>query len=101
MIHKKERSLWIAIVIILCLFLINPLPKASASSSGSEKMLHIFHEVMGIVQTDYVKKIDEEKLYKGAIDGILASLGDPHSRYLSEDTFKELQSETRGSFGGL
>jgi carboxyl-terminal processing protease len=55
---------------------------------------------MGIVQKNYVKEVSDKELIQGAINGMLQSL-DPHSSFLTEDLFKELQVETKGEFGGL
>lgn len=55
---------------------------------------------MGIVQKHYVKDVPDKELVQGAINGMLQSL-DPHSQYLNEEMFKELQVETKGEFGGL
>ncbi len=55
---------------------------------------------MGIVQKHYVKDVTDKELVQGAINGMLQSL-DPHSQYLNEEMFKELQVETKGEFGGL
>jgi carboxyl-terminal processing protease len=76
-------------------------PKAKALSQDAEEYLQILHEIVSYLETDYVEKVNEADLYKGAIQGILSSLKDPHSRFLNKEEFKELQSETRGSFGGL
>jgi len=62
--------------------------------------LKILTEVMEIVQREYVEEVKVEDLIVGAIQGMLQSL-DPHSSYLTPDMFKELQVETKGSFGGL
>lgn len=83
-------------------FLIFAFPsKARALSQDAEEYLQVLHEIVSYLETDYVEKVNEADLYKGAIQGILSSLKDPHSRFLSKEEFKELQSETRGSFGGL
>jgi len=62
--------------------------------------LATFNNVLSIVEKNYVESVDDKKLIEGAIQGMLASL-DPHSNFLDADTFKEMQVETKGSFGGL
>jgi carboxyl-terminal processing protease len=59
-----------------------------------------FMNVFERVRMDYVEKVDDEKLIKGAIDGMLASL-DPHSSYLDARDFKQMQIQTDGNYGGL
>ena len=62
--------------------------------------LRAFTEVFGRVKTDYVEAVDDKKLITEAINGMLTGL-DPHSAYLDQDAFKELQVGTQGEFGGL
>ncbi len=62
--------------------------------------LATFNNVLSIVEKNYVEPVDDEKLIEGAIQGMLSSL-DPHSNFLNADTFKEMQVETKGAFGGL
>lgn len=64
------------------------------------KMLNLFGDVFDRVRRDYVEEVSDEELIKNAINGMLTSL-DPHSNYLSEKDFKEMQVQTRGEFGGL
>lgn len=52
------------------------------------------------IKSSYVEPVDDEKLLKGAIDGMLASL-DPHSSYLDARDFENLKTQTEGSYGGL
>jgi len=62
--------------------------------------LESFTNVLTLVKKNYVEEVTTQELIKGAINGMLASL-DPHSAYLTPDEYKELQVETKGSFGGL
>ena len=62
--------------------------------------LRLFATVYGKIKSDYVEAVDDKKMLKDAINGILAGL-DPHSSFLSGEDFKELQIDTRGEFGGL
>lgn len=98
---NKERLFWILLTFLLSLATFYPFQKVKAISSEAEKYLQIFHEVAALIQTDFVETFDEKKLYLGAIRGVLNSLGDPHSRFLDEEEFKQLQEETRGTFGGV
>ena len=59
-----------------------------------------FMNVFEKVRADYVDKVDDQKLIKGAIDGMLASL-DPHSSYLDARDFQNLKTQTDGVYGGL
>jgi carboxyl-terminal processing protease len=62
--------------------------------------LRAFTEVFGRVKSDYVEPVDDKKLITEAINGMLTGL-DPHSAYLDQEAFKELQVGTQGEFGGL
>src|SRR5580693_10661774 len=62
--------------------------------------LNLFGEVFERVRTDYVEKPDDSQLVEGAINGMITSL-DPHSRYMNDSSWHEMQETTRGEFGGL
>ena len=62
--------------------------------------LRTFSEVFGRIKSDYVEPVEDKKLISEAITGMLTGL-DPHSAYLDQDAFKELQVGTQGEFGGL
>jgi len=62
--------------------------------------LRTFAEVFGKIKSDYVEPIEDKKLIKEALNGMLSGL-DPHSSFLDLDSFKNLQLGTSGEFGGL
>jgi len=62
--------------------------------------LRAFTEVFGRVKSDYVDQVDDKKLITEAINGMLTGL-DPHSAYLDQEAFREMQVGTQGEFGGL
>src|SRR4249920_336853 len=62
--------------------------------------LRAFAEVFGAIKTGYVEPVEDKKLITEAINGMLTGL-DPHSAYLDQEAFKELQVGTQGEFGGL
>jgi carboxyl-terminal processing protease len=64
------------------------------------RQLELFGTVFDRVRSDYVEDVDVEKLIENAVNGMLSSL-DPHSSYLNEKTFRDMQVQTRGEFGGL
>ena len=76
------------------------LPSAVAASSGTFQQLGLFSEVFDRLRTNYVEPPNEAKLIEGALKGMLTSL-DPHSGYMSPKELREMQTETRGAFGGL
>lgn len=62
--------------------------------------LDVFAHVLEKIRTSYVEKVTETDVIENAINGMLTSL-DPHSGYLKEDEFRDLQQQTQGEFGGL
>ena len=62
--------------------------------------LRIFAEVFGKIKADYVEEVEDKQLLTEALNGMLAGL-DPHSTFLDQDHFKEMQQGTAGEFGGL
>ncbi len=68
--------------------------------SDTYQQLELFGNVLAIVQQDYVVKTDPKKLIKASLEGMLSSL-DPHSNYLDDDDYKDLQEKTRGTYGGI
>ena len=72
----------------------------AATDVDTYKQLDQFMAVYERVKADYVDKVDDKTLMKGAIDGMLASL-DPHSSYLDERDFQNMKTTTEGNYGGL
>ena len=62
--------------------------------------IQLFTDIYARIKKDYVEEVGDKDLLEGAIRGMLSSL-DPHSSYLSQEEFKELQIGTTGEFGGL
>ena len=62
--------------------------------------LRTFAEIFGRIKSDYVEPVDDRQLLESAIRGMLAGL-DPHSAYLNDEEYRELQVGTTGEFGGL
>ena len=80
------------------------IPAATAAFAQVEvdtyKNLDEFVSVLNRVRAEYVDQVDDERLIRGAIDGMLASL-DPHSSYLDARDFENLMTTTDGNYGGL
>ncbi|HZZ94823.1 MAG TPA: S41 family peptidase [Usitatibacter sp.] len=62
--------------------------------------LRLFSEVYGRIKSDYVEPVDDRKLLKEAINGMVTGL-DPHSAFLDQEAYRDLQVGTQGEFGGL
>lgn len=72
----------------------------SGKNASVYEQLDLFGNVFERVRSDYVEQADDKKLIEAAINGMLTSL-DPHSSFLSAKDYEDMQTQTRGSFGGL
>jgi carboxyl-terminal processing protease len=62
--------------------------------------LKLFTDVLAIIQNQYVDETEPREVIYGAVRGMLRAL-DPHSSFLDPESYREMQVETSGSFGGL
>lgn len=98
---KKIAIGFIVVVATLITFIgISTQRRCDAQGNKEYEYIGLFTDVMTIVKKSYVEEVDSKKLIYGAINGMLAAL-DPHSSFMSPDTFKDLKVETKGAFGGL
>ncbi len=100
---KKTRMIagFAVIVAFLSIFIISSQRHSSAEGKGSDyESIELFTDVMAIIKKSYVEDVDTKKLVYGAINGMLSSL-DPHSSFMTPDTYKEMKIDTKGAFGGL
>jgi carboxyl-terminal processing protease len=74
--------------------------KAATGAADTYSQLNLFGEVFERVRSDYVEKPDDAKLIEASINGMMAGL-DPHSRYMNDKAWRDMQETTRGEFGGL
>lgn len=73
---------------------------AKKNDEETYRLLALFGDVFERVRAEYVEPPSEEEMIEAAISGMLKSL-DPHSSFLNAKSFKEMQVNTRGEFGGL
>jgi carboxyl-terminal processing protease len=73
---------------------------AQAVAAEVRPTLELFREVYQLARERYVTSPDDSKLIEGAIKGLMREL-DPHSEYLDPQTFRTIQEDARGVFGGL
>jgi carboxyl-terminal processing protease len=73
---------------------------AKAAAADTYRQLNLFGDVFERVRADYVEKPDDSKLIESAINGMLGAL-DPHSSYMDSKSYRDMQVQTRGEFGGL
>ncbi|MGZ5828322.1 MAG: S41 family peptidase [Xanthobacteraceae bacterium] len=73
---------------------------ASAAAADTYRQLNLFGDIFERVRAHYVEKPDDSKLVESAVNGMLSGL-DPHSSYMDPKSFRDMQVQTRGEFGGL
>ena len=74
--------------------------KEKRNDEATYRLLNLFGDVFEQVRANYVDEIGDDKLIEAAITGMLSSL-DPHSSYMNAKSYKDMQVQTRGNFGGL
>lgn len=96
-------------VLFIFTFLLLPLPNALAQeaeagegskSENTYEKLKVFSEILSLLESNYVEEVNSDDLVEGAIRGLLKTL-DPHTSYLPPASYKQMQVETSGKFGGL
>ncbi|MDB4349789.1 S41 family peptidase [Omnitrophica bacterium] len=97
---RKKIILRIAIVFILIFALARFGLAKKADNKDLYKQIELFSDAMSYVRSNYVEELSDKDLIYGALKGMLASL-DPYSQFMDPDSFKEIQIETKGEFGGL
>ena len=100
---SKKLSVLAVIALSLMLGMSNACAEKAAKSAeeaDTYELLNLFGEVMERAKTSYVEEVDDKKLIKSAINGMLVSL-DPHSSYLDAQSYKYMNEQTKGKFGGL
>jgi len=86
--------------IVLLIFFFNLNYSIVFSNNNLYEKIDIFGEVIENIEKDYVDEVDQAEMMDSAINGVLQSL-DPYSAYMSPELFKEMQTDTKGEFGGL
>src|SRR5260370_32745006 len=89
-----------ALLVVLTLSLGGSAVSKGTDSGATYEQLRLFTEVLSIVQNQYVDEVSPKDLIYSAIKGTLRGL-DPHSSFLDPESYREMQVETSGSFGGL
>ena len=99
MITSKNGFLKVILLLTL-IILIAPNTYGSSSDEEKYKYLDLFGQVFDRVRSSYVEEVTDQELIEKAIDGMLSGL-DPHSGFMNEEVFQEMQMDTEGKFGGL
>ncbi len=75
-------------------------PIEEVQKKSRYEKLELFNKVLYLIESQYYREVNTEKLIEGAINGMMNTL-DPHSAYLDDEIFAKMQEETSGEFGGL
>jgi carboxyl-terminal processing protease len=86
--------------ILIFLFAFHATSSFADTTKETYRQLSIFNEVYNRVKNQYVEELTDKELVEKALNGMLQAL-DPHSSYMNEEVFKEMQEDTSGTFGGL
>jgi carboxyl-terminal processing protease len=100
--RMKDRRILLLIVAaaLLSVFTGGVMAKRLPFQGEAYENLKVFTEVLSYIEANYVEEVEPEKLMQGAIRGMLRTL-DPHSSFMPQDVYREMQVETEGRFGGL
>ena len=98
---KIITGIFLSILLLVGIGHLSPLIlNVEAKNSETYKQLTLFGDVFQRVRESYVEEVSEKDLVKSAINGMLANL-DPHSSFLDDEDFQDMQVQTKGTFGGL
>lgn len=99
---QTSKKIFLSLIILLTA--VSSVTADTENSTDNDTLpldeLRTFTEVFAKIKNDYVERVDDRKLLENAIRGMLEGL-DPHSTYLDQDSYQELQEGTTGEFGGL
>ena len=96
----KKAFVISSLLVVLTLSLGGTVASKGTDTGATYEQLRLFTEVLSIVQNQYVDETAPKDLIYSAIKGTLRGL-DPHSSFLDPESYREMQVETSGSFGGL
>lgn len=86
--------------ITLLIFLGSFSAQGASKNKETYEYLDLFGQIFDRVRSEYVEEVTDQELIEKAIDGMLTGL-DPHSGYMNEEVWQEMQMDTQGKFGGL
>ena len=96
-----SKNVFLKVILLFTLItLLSPKTYGSSSDEEKYKYLDLFGQVFDRVRSSYVEEVTDQELIEKAIDGMLSGL-DPHSGFMNEEVFQEMQMDTEGKFGGL
>lgn len=97
---RQKVAMALVIAILVSVFIGGITFRVSALPQKAYENIRIFTDAISIVQDNYTEEVDPKNLIYGAIKGMVQGL-DPHSSFLTPEDYKEMQVETKGTFGGI
>ncbi len=104
--RRSRGKKWIGTLAIVAVFALGFVVgdfgtyRDSAQANVTYSQLKLFGDVLSLIQSSYVEPVNVDNLIQGAINGMVQTL-DPHSSYLTPEMLKQVEVETKGTFGGL
>ncbi len=110
MVFMKKREL---VTVLLCLLLLSNMAtffitrfflyeeERVATGPELQEESSLLMEVYHILESNYFQPLDREQMFRGAVEGMIDALDDPHTRYLSPDSLEDMLIHTTGSFSGI
>ena len=98
--NTKRKGYDLRKIFVLLIILLNSFASPVFSKSNLYEKIDLFGEVLEQIKKQYVDDVDQAEIMDSAINGVLQAL-DPYSAYMSPELFKEMQTDTKGQFGGL
>ncbi len=103
MVPIRHSGWWKAVLVgatLVLLVVTGGVQHGTTAIEDTYDKLKVFTEILSLIQSNYVDEVKSRELIYGAVKGMLDTL-DPHTAFMTPETFKEMQVETSGSFGGL
>ena len=100
-LNKNLKSvIYIIIFTLSFLSALNLFAEEEKSKGNAYNKLKVFSEILSLIESNYFDPTKNYSMIEGAISGMVKSL-DPHTSYMPPASYKEMQEETTGKFGGL
>ncbi|MEK9628978.1 MAG: peptidase S41, partial [Nitrospinota bacterium] len=97
---KNYKTTLFSTVFLVCFFSTISLFAEENADKNAYNKLKVFSEILSLIESNYVEPVENDSMIEGAIRGMVKSL-DPHTSYMPPASYKEMQVETTGKFGGL
>ncbi len=75
--------------------------KTQSDAIVNQQYIELVRNVFAFVLQNYVEEVDAEKLYKGALEGLMNAFDDPYTQYMDTSDQRSITDTTSGQFGGV